>query len=412
LSTNNQDDIGYWFPLPEGWCEIPLGDLFEVQLGKMKGKNASIGEQYKYLKGRNLQWGNINTDSLEQMHFSPAECIQYQLLPGDLLVSEYGEVGRCAIWSGDVDNCFFQNHIFRIRATGNVPVIYLRYFLEYATMMPGFARFVTQTSVKQISQTNLKSIPIPFNPSDFDTVCDSMETADGLINTTTKLIKKIKQIREGFILSLIGCDHPTGEVDGFWTKLHDEWTEAPLGQIFYTQLGKMVDAKKNVGLPSGYISNRNVQWGRILSTDLDEMGFTESEREFYSLNGGDLVMCEGGEVGRCAVVESDCSIFFQKSIHRIRPLSNVGTRYLMYFFEFITKQPKFKQFVNVTSIAHLSQKNLRNIPVHFPISGTGEIEQTILRFDQRIYSQEDELKKLQNIRRGILIDTIQGEASL
>lgn len=168
----------------------------------MKGKNASVGEQFPYLKGRNLQWGEIEVDSLETMNFSASERVQYELLPGDLLVSEYGEVGRCAIWEGDVENCYFQNHIYRIRSRGDIPVEYLRYFFEYATSMPGFSRFVTQTSVKQISQSNLRSIPIPYHPETISDSISNLNTLSQLVKAEAASLNKTSLIYTGLLQSI------------------------------------------------------------------------------------------------------------------------------------------------------------------------------------------------------------------
>lgn len=200
-SNSNESSDGYWFPLSEGWVERPLGELFETQLGKMKGKTASIGEQFPFLKNRNLHWGQLKLDDLETMHFTDAERIMYALEPGDLLITEGGEVGRCAIWRGEVLDCYIQNSIHRVRAIGEVPVEYLRYFMEYATKMPRFERFVQQTSIAHLSQGNLRSIPIPYHPDSISVTISNLNTLSQLVESEVESLNKTSSIYTGLLQS-------------------------------------------------------------------------------------------------------------------------------------------------------------------------------------------------------------------
>ncbi len=103
------------------------------------------------------------------------------------------------------------------------------------------------------------------------------------------------------------------------TELPPGWAMTTLGEIAETQLGKMLSAKArtgNGGRP--YLRNKNVQWGRIELDDLLHMDFTEAEFEKFRLRPGDLLVCEGGEVGRAALWRgtiADCA--FQKALHRV-----------------------------------------------------------------------------------------------
>ena len=79
------------------------------------------------------------------------------------------------------------------------------------------------------------------------------------------------------------------------------WQESPLGVIADTQLGKMLDAKKNEGEYHPYLGNDNVQWDGINLSEVKEMRFKDSELLKFALKPGDLLVCEGGDPGRCAI---------------------------------------------------------------------------------------------------------------
>ena len=98
------------------------------------------------------------------------------------------------------------------------------------------------------------------------------------------------------------------------------WETKQLDEIADSRLGKMLDAKKQTGTNNyPYLANFNVQWFRFDLEKLNMMDFDESDRLEFALEYGDLLVCEGGEVGRTAIWKNerlDC--FFQKAIHRVR----------------------------------------------------------------------------------------------
>lgn len=140
-------------------------------------------------------------------------------------------------------------------------------------------------------------------------------------------------------------------------------TTIPLGEVFEVQLGKMLDAKGNRGDPYPYLANRNVQWDRCELTDLPTMPFTERDRERFDLRPGDLLVCEGGEVGRTAVWRGEVSqCYFQKAVHRLRPRQQAEPRFALHYMRWATSSGVFKHLTTSTSIAHLTKEKLETAP--------------------------------------------------
>ena len=97
------------------------------------------------------------------------------------------------------------------------------------------------------------------------------------------------------------------------------WPKRLAGDLFDIQLGKMLSEKARTGMQRPYLANFNVRWGRFDLSDLNQMAFSEREQEKFSIQPNDLLMCEGGEIGRCAVwTDQSCSLFYQKALHRLR----------------------------------------------------------------------------------------------
>ena len=80
-----------------------------------------------------------------------------------------------------------------------------------------------------------------------------------------------------------------------------EWKKVKLGEITESCLGKMLDSAKNRGEYQPYLANLNVRWGSFDTENLSMMRFEEEEEERYGIRYGDLIICEGGEPGRCAI---------------------------------------------------------------------------------------------------------------
>ena len=144
------------------------------------------------------------------------------------------------------------------------------------------------------------------------------------------------------------------------------WVWCRLTDIAEIQLGKMLDAEKNKGKPFRYLANVSVRWGSFDVDNLKTTRFTDGEIEKFALKQGDLLMCEGGVPGRCAVWrECDSEIKYQKALHRIRPYE-VLPDYLQMYFEAIYQRPFFTERFTGSTIHHLPREVLMSVPVPLP----------------------------------------------
>ena len=108
-----------------------------------------------------------------------------------------------------------------------------------------------------------------------------------------------------------------------------KWEKVKLGNVTDSCLGKMLDQNKNKGDYQPYLANVNVRWGEFDLENLPLMKFEESEQERYELKYGDLVICEGGEPGRCAIWKEQIpNMKIQKALHRVRVHDCLDYRYL------------------------------------------------------------------------------------
>jgi len=147
----------------------------------------------------------------------------------------------------------------------------------------------------------------------------------------------------------------------------------------------MLDAKKNKGALQPYLGNSNVRWGKFDISDLAEMKFEAHEDERYSLRPGDLVVCEGGEPGRCAIWNGPTGIKIQKALHRIRSKETLDNYYLFYWFCLVARTGYLEPHFTGSTIKHLTGKAIAALEVPLPPVVTQRAMVDVLRsLDDRI----------------------------
>ena len=167
--------------------------------------------------------------------------------------------------------------------------------------------------------------------------------------------------------------------------MSSEWPPVRLGDHVDSCLGKMLDAKKNKGTPQPYLGNSNVRWGKFDLVDLAEMRFESHEKERYGLRPGDLVVCEGGEPGRCAIWNGTTGMKIQKALHRIRPKASFDSHYLYYWFCYAANIGLLEPYFTGTTIKHLTGKAVAALEVPQPPIRTQQMMVEVLRaLDDRV----------------------------
>lgn len=175
------------------------------------------------------------------------------------------------------------------------------------------------------------------------------------------------------------------------------WNLAPLAEVADFRLGKMLDAKKNRGELKPYLANVNVRWGEFDLTNLREMRFEEHEIEKFGLRDGDIVMCEGGEPGRCAIWKNQRSdMMIQKAIHRIRPHKCLDNRFLFYSFVDLGKRGVLSGMFTGSTIKHLPREKLAivHVPVP-PIDVQRQIADILSGYDDLIENNRRRMELLE-----------------
>ena len=152
-------------PMPESWELASIGNVFEIEQGlSLKGNLANDGQGMPFLRTSNVYWGRIELQTVSQMRLEGGAPPNKLLCRGDLLVCEGGEIGRAAVWNGEIDKCLFQNHLHRLRPLDGSH-IHIRFAMAW--LEEGFKhRNVyegagNRTTIPNLSRTRLAALLIP-----------------------------------------------------------------------------------------------------------------------------------------------------------------------------------------------------------------------------------------------------------
>ena len=175
------------------------------------------------------------------------------------------------------------------------------------------------------------------------------------------------------------------------------WEKVRLGDVTDSCLGKMLDKAKNKGEYQPYLANVDVRWGSFNLDNLSEMRFEDNEQERYGLKYGDLVICEGGEPGRCAIWKDQIpNMKIQKALHRVRVHDCLDYRFLYYWFLLAGKTGALEQYFTGATIKHMPGEKLRSVLIDMPpIEVQRHIANILWVYDDLIENNQKQIKLLE-----------------
>lgn len=317
----------------------------EVQLGKMLDARQIVGDHLRhYLRNVDVQWGRINVSNLPEMDFDDADRRKFSLQLGDILVCEGGEIGRAAIWKGDLTECYFQKALHRLRPIQGDESRFVYWLITGAAQSGAFSEGSNRTTIEHLPAEKLRAHVFPFPPlPEQRAIADFLdrETAkiDALIAKQEELIERIEEKHAAAIANAVtkGLDpsvrmRPTGfEWIG---EIPEHWLVRPLkrqaSRIVVGIAEAATHAYADAGVP--IIRSTNVFPNRIETQDLLFLNAEFAEdRGSKMILAGDLLTARTGNAGVTAVVpeELDRSQCFTMLITSLR--SGYIPAYFSYF---------------------------------------------------------------------------------
>jgi type I restriction enzyme, S subunit len=152
------------YEIADNWIWIRFAAVGEQRLGKMLDQKGNRGELKPYLRNTNVQWMRFQLDDIKELRLESDELEEYRLLPGDLLICEGGEPGRCAIWRDENREMYFQKAIHRVRPRKGILSEYLAICLQVDAQNGVLAKHFTGATIKHLTGRSLSEYSIPLPP--------------------------------------------------------------------------------------------------------------------------------------------------------------------------------------------------------------------------------------------------------
>lgn len=363
--------------VPQEWNVIPVGRLFR--------RKKRTGFTEKELLSVYRDYGVIPKSSRDDNNNKPSEDLSpYQLvLPGDLVMN------KMKTWQGSIAVSEFEGIVSPAYFVYEpLPKLYqLAYpkYVHYLLRNPIYvAQYLRRSKGIRVNQWDLDPdefqkiellLPSKLEQQKIANFLDHETTKiDTLIEKQQQLIKLLKEKRQAVISHAVtkglNPNAPMRDSGVEWLgEVPEHWAVCKLSYRYEVLLGKMLDEKKISGYFLGsYLRNTDVQWGKINMEGLPKMDFRPEEAERFSVKTGDLLVCEGGEIGRCAVWSEETNCFYQKALHRLRPRESCKDfpKYMFYVLFDAVHQERFNAGAAKATIAHLPAENFRQYRFAYP----------------------------------------------
>lgn len=334
------------------WPTVELRDVAEIVMGQ-----SPPGETYNE-NGEGLPFFQGKADFGEQFPAVRKWCTAPKKIaePGDILLSIRAPVGPTNV--ARERSCIGRGLAAIQGNPERVDQSYLRLYLkhrEHALAVQGQG-----STFLAIGRADIEALDVPLpSLSEQRRIVRVLDQAGHLRHLRAEADAKTARILPALFLKMFG--DPITNPYGWPVKRFDEICES--------RLGKMLDAKQQTGSHSRpYLRNANVYWDRLALDDLLQMDFDEKDRNEFRLQPGDVLICEGGEVGRAAIWNGELAeCYFQKALHRARSFPRASVpEFIVYVLWELARRGALREAASGATFSHLTGVKLKALRIPVP----------------------------------------------
>jgi len=387
----SDDEIEAPFEIPESWEWTTIGELCDVVRGgspRPAGSKEFYDGPIPFLKVADLTHDEgiyvyMAQNSIKEAGLSKTRMIEADTL---LLTNSGATLGVPKI------NTFpttINDGIAAFLFLSNDIKLYVYWFLKSKTN--SFRRIDQGAAQPNLNTDLIKAEQMPLPPLSeqrriineverWFTLIDELESNESdLLKTIDKAKSKILDLAiHGKLVPQDPNDEPAIDLlkrinpkfetcsDSLYETLPNGWEVCIMNDIASSELGKTLDKEKNKGEYKPYLCSINVFWNHFVLNEMKQMRFEINELEHYSIHQGDLVICEGGDAGRCAVWPNSYSVLFQNAIHRVRFKENIDSYFYMYVIMYLKNKHILDNYCKGVTIKHFTKTALLSLPVPLP----------------------------------------------
>ena len=412
-SAKTSDKPHYPFELPKGWVWCKLEDVTSVIGDGLHGTpQYNPNGAYYFVNGNNLSNRQIIIKN-NTKRVSEEEYIKYKkpLNEHTILVSINGTIGNIGTYSNEQiilgkSACYFNITPFLVKEY-MCYVIESNYFQKYALLS------ATGSTIKNVPLKAINEFYVPIPPvseqkrivSEIDYLLAFInkveEGRENLQNTVQSAKSKILDLAiHGKLVPQDPNDEPASELlkrinpkaeitcgNPQYGKLPKGWCETYLGELFNHNTGKALNSSNTEGTMRDYLTTSNVYWNTFDFSVVKKMLFKDNELEKCSVTKGDLLVCEGGDIGRAAIWNLNYDICIQNHIHRLRPKVNLCVPFYYYTLYYL----KVKNMIGGKGIGLLGLSSNALHKIHCPLPPLSEQHRIVTKIEE-LFAQLDKIE--------------------
>ena len=377
-----------------------LGEVCDILNGYAFKSNQYTTSGVRIIRISNVQKGYIEDKSPVYYPCDDENVKKYELKQNDLLISLTGNVGRTALLEEKFLPAALNQRVscVRLKEPDKVLKTYLFHLLNSDYFEQQCMKAAEGVAQKNLSPKWLFEYKIPiYSIERQKEISNTLDKIDLLIILRKQQLAKLDELVKARFVEMFGDI----------IRNDKSWPIHNFSDIASSRLGKMLDAKQQTGKYSyPYLANFNVQWFSFNVDNLNQMDFNKAEQKEFELRDGDLLVCEGGEIGRCAVWHNEIQpCFFQKALHRVRCNRQlVQPDYLAWWFKYNCNHGGFAEIAGAkATIAHLPGIKLKQLQVSLPpLSLQNEFAAFVERVDQQKQTVQQSLEKLELMKKALM----------
>ena len=336
-------------------------------MNKQKKNIIRLGDAASFVNGfafKPEQWGavgrpiiriqNLNNQDAEFNYYDGPIPEKYIVNDGDILISWSASLGAYEWNRGEA---LLNQHIFKVvfdKADIN------KHFLRYAVLskLTEMEKDAHGATMRHIVKKDFDNTIVPFpSREEQERIVRELDLLTNIIDKKNQQLRDLDALAQSIFYEMFG--DPIANEKG--------WPICHFGELCNSELGKMLDSKRASGTRKPYLCTINVLWDKIDLSTQKEMLIEDDELKRYSVRKGDLLICEGGDIGRSAIWDREDEMYYQNSIHRVRfDETKMLPEVMLYIFKILKDRGELDQYGKGQTIKHLVKKSLLSIPVPVP----------------------------------------------
>ena len=404
----------------EAWTWRPLGELFEIGAGKTMSAAARNGpDKTPFLRTSNVLWDEIELSAVDEMSIPDHELQTKLLQRGDLLVCEGGEIGRAAIWNGEVETMSFQNHLHRLRPiVEEVEPRFYVYFLQSAfTQLGIFEGAGNKTTIPNLSRSRLAALEIPQPRIDEQlAIVAALSRVREAIKTNHQSVELAQELKRAVMQALFTRGLRGGaQKETKIGPVPENWAIEPINEHFSAMSGGTPSRRTPMFWTDGtipWVKTTEINYCVIQETEehITQTGLDQSAAKLLPPETLLLAMYgQGVTRGRVAIlgIEAACN----QACAALKPHDDVvvDTKYLYHFLTFRYKE--IRRLAHGGQQQNLNLDTVRSLPVAYPANQEeqGEIVAILDAIDRKIDLHRRKRAVLDDLFKALLHKLMTGE---